>query len=110
VPLKVLGYLIDDDWFLKFGLEHNLGTAEDSIACTNTRFRALVKVMGEAEAWRTSSQVYTVKTPEGDMVNCIALATNAGRHTMRCTEGDVKRFQKALDLPSTQRPQWYKTC
>jgi len=110
VPLQVFGYLIDEAWLLKFGVEHNLGTADDPRACLNTRFQALIKVMNDAESWRVSSRVYTVKTPEGDMVNCISLATNAGRHTMRTTEGDVKRFQKVLDLPSTQRPQWYKTC
>ncbi|KAF5385114.1 hypothetical protein D9615_000951 [Tricholomella constricta] len=103
--IKVLGYLVDKEKLLQYGLHMKLGTGEDECAKNNTILQAATAIFYRGGVWGHARLVGV--TVNGKHRNCLALASNdPNDHHFYVPSREVReKFKKAL--MTDKDPRWY---
>ncbi|KAF5384803.1 hypothetical protein D9615_000941 [Tricholomella constricta] len=103
--VKVLGYLVEDEKLLQYGLHMKLGTDEDEWAKHNTIIEAATAIFLRGGAWGHARLVGVMVG--GKVRSCPALASNDPNdiHFFIPSQEKLERFKKAM--MTDKDPRWY---
>ncbi|KAF5385110.1 hypothetical protein D9615_000955 [Tricholomella constricta] len=105
IMVKVLGYLIEDEKLLQYGLYMKLGTDENECAKENTILEAATNIFIRAGVWGHARLVGV--TVKGKQRTCLALASDDPNdiHFFIPSREVLERFKKVI--MSDKDPRWY---
>ena len=103
--VKMLGYLVDDDKLLKYGLDMKLGTDENELARENTILEAVSSLFARGGVWGHAKVVGVMFKDEER--TCLAVASNDPNepHFSVPSREVLDKFKKVLGMK--REPRWY---